>query len=1517
MAVFQFQDKYACGAFFNMARDNFHRTFMDILHKVGFRKNYDETGLDDRIAEIIEALKGNPSAIVSDDAKKLIAQQSKIRQHLFRSFPILAPVMADVLHYRHVQKEKKVWDSLKEEERSELKKIKEKEKSEKLSEQEKHLKKKIEVNDDGDRDASCVDCLETLLMLGRCLTDCRNYYTHYRPFNPQEKLEEMYNRQVQVGKWLFSVFTASRRLDKKRNRLSSAEMEFITNNNMKLKTDENGNKEKNDEGKDIYTKNHDYYFSVIGESYITKTIDGCYEQRLLEGENTVFGIADNNALSDFGLFYLCCCFITRTQAQLFAEKVRLFEGSPENMTANEFNYVWNVSQVENPNIIQRNELERLKKKLKIEKLSFENEDDIQKFNTLRADTTYWVKSPENDIILEILSIYRVRLPKGKRFGKQDNCSTVALDMLNELCRCPRELYSILSPEGQDAFEDPVDAGNGGTNATTDRIRYTDRFPFLALRAIDEMNMLPSIRFQIQLGYYRFSFYDKVCIDGSEQLRRIGKSLNGFGRLSAIENQRKQRWAPSNSVTEIQEPNKMQRKVYSPTLLEDGKTTLDLLRPVEDKVGNNPYITDCTAYYNIHNNRIGLYWELDGKRLNRNDVLVFPDLQSEETGKTNHRKATVAQKAPLCSLSVRELPALLFLYHLNNGNGVEIENIIIKKYNGLLQFFKDLSRVPSENNTEPTFETIKNDVVKIGLENVLSRKRYGLVLSDIPDRLRKCLPMADVSDETVFGDCEIVSYFKDLLDGTKYALADDVTEEIIKELIHSIGYAKSTEGVPARLLKKQPVPLIQIMQSGIETLMKCKGKKPDDLPKNIYYFVFSEAEAVLDSGQKQTSADNNSTFNRFRNMLLGNGDKNEGRLERRFQRVDRQLSEFKKSLSAQFSKDNRYGTKSYKDVRYGRLAEILAESMLMWQPTKESDNPIERGQNKLTGLNYRCLVDFLATYNYQSTAIINDERTVAGIEALKHILTEAHLIGSDTPHPFLEIVLTKTPNNIEELFHIYMECEKNKILEVEKTFKNLSDATPLKDAIAKAPAFVHPKRERWSFDNSKADDVRKIAANYIKPGNTLFLPDGLFTDEIVRQLGLKGFSRIIEKARAQKEPQDRNVSFYISHFLEETDDHCQSFYDGNTKQFYRGYELFKKLKGKKQGNERLHKYLSRTEIALILKAKDQLEDKINDYCKKEGKPDAKEGMMRDINKIKKTERTILRYKIQDIVLFWTAKKMLQKQLEMRDRNIVIDERQNRENLGRLTLAAQNRRMALAQQRQERINQMKLKNIFDGDALNVTMDYEYKIDVHFKKLDEQGREIVVKQGRVVPYNENGELTETGGQPIVYTRKVYITQENVTVKNFGRIFRVIKDERLEDLLVLLITKREGRNPEMEGPDYFVSAAELANEFAQFDNKRIEAFEIIHGLEKTAYPRLKDPHSGETFQFKNMMRLICSEEEADAVNQYRKSFAHSKYDVKAENFGNGISLEVPVVSEIMKEEMQTRSDMIKKNINSSNSNN
>ena len=71
----------------------------------------------------------------------------------------------------------------------------------------------------------------------------------------------------------------------------------------------------------------------------------------------------------------------------------------------------------------------------------------------------------------------------------------------------------------------------------------------------------------------------------------------------------------------------------------------------------------------------------------------------------------------------------------------------------------------------------------------------------------------------------------------------------------------------------------------------------------------------------------------------------------------------------------------------------------------------------------------------------------------------------------------------------------------------------------------------------------------------------------------------------------------------------------------------------------------------------------------------------------------------------------------------------------------------------------------------------------------------------------------------------------------------------------------------------------------------------------------SVETYQFKNMMRLICEEQEADAVNQLRVSFAHSIYGIDADLFGSESTLQVPLVSELMEKQMQNRAeDIIKR---------
>ncbi len=1481
MATFKFQNKYACAAYFNLARDNFHRTMMDVLKKIGIDKNYTETDLDAKLAEMLSVLKGNLTAMDNqDDVKKLMDQQTRLRQMLFRSFPILGPVSTEIIKKRHRERFKDAWEGLSEEEQEDINSTKD--------ENEKRKKKDALVEDDGDREATCLDCFEAIYTIGSCLTDSRNFFTHYKPYNTQKKLQEMYDRQKQVSSWLSNVFTASRRLDKKRNKLSSAELEFITNHAFKIKTDEEGKNVKNEEGKDVFVQNHEFYFSILGESYIAKIEEDKYISKDYDVENIQFGNPENFALSDFGLLYLCCCFITRPQAQNFIKAIDLFANSPENITDTDYAEVLGLSRIPGLDEKRKNRLGILVKKLRLEKYNLRSEEDRAKVEALKNDITFNRQdTPENDIIREMLSIYRIRIPRGNRLDKQDNQTTVALDMLNELCRCPRPVYDVLTPRGQKAFEDIVDQETGGVPAKVDRIRYTDRFPYLALRAIDEANLLPDIRFQVQLGYYRFAFYDKLCIDGKSLLRRLGKTVNGFGKLSAIEARRKMDWSPEEEG-DSQVANKLQRKEYAKTQLEDGKTELDLLRPVEDVVGNDPYITDSAAFYNIHNNRIGLYWEKkdEGNKLNNEAVLVFPTLSAVDNGGNGHRKAVVKDRqAPLCSLSVRDLPALLFLSYLYGHSGNIAENVIIKKYDSLKMFFEDLSRQPSEANKEPTLETIQNEISQKGLKTVLEKNYDGLKSSDIPERIKQYLDVEPSSPNNE--DVDVVGYFKERLVGTRCELNSDANIDTIKRLVNQLGQKEYDERYSQiKPAKKRPEKTDEfIIDLGLKKILRFQGRHDEEIPKTIKaimgddYVTLEEKE----ENEKEKESSSDLLVSTLLDSLLGNNkdsnNPNIGRLERRIKQIDNQLKKLKDSKQVQFDKSNRYGTKSYKDVRYGRLAEMLAESMVKWQPTKNG------GKDKMTSLNYRRLVDFLASYNPLSSI---GEHT--GIEALRTLLSHegAGLIDSSNSHPFLSEVLAKNPKNIEVLFQIYMEQEKDKLLSIKKKLTGLKKGSTIEQIQVLAPAFVHPYRERWTIDTRNQEQIRQMAANYIKPGNTLLLPDGLFTDAIIQRLR-NGYQTIIDEV--EKNDKDgnlsRNVSYLISKFLEMQDDHCQSFYEAKDELFYRDYDLFSKL-GEKP--------LSREQIAVKINGKDAkeaLEKQISNKFQSE----AKEGMARKIARVRKNEKEILRFKTQDIMLFLTAKKMLQKQQTAQDGTTNTDESIHRTNLGRQTSRAIDRRMAIQQERKGKVEKMRLQDIFDGDALNITMDYEYKYKLEWQVLDGQGNG-VFKKGK------KGSMI-----PVIARRIIYITQENVTFKNFGRIYRILNDPRLKILLALLVEKREGGRTKEVGPIYTVSVAELANEFAKFDSLRPQAFVLIHHLEKTAHPRLSNPKSDETYQFKNMMRLICEEQEADAVNQLRVSFAHSIYGIDADLFGSESTLQVPLVSELMEKQMQNRAeDIIKR---------
>ncbi|MBP5388470.1 MAG: type VI-B CRISPR-associated RNA-guided ribonuclease Cas13b, partial [Prevotella sp.] len=370
------------------------------------------------------------------------------------------------------------------------------------------------------------------------------------------------------------------------------------------------------------------------------------------GERTIDETQEKcRALSDFGLLYFCVIFLSKPYAKRLIEETGLL--APENSPFKDF---------------------------------------------------------ENDIVREMMSIYRIRMTRGKRLDSNDTETALAMDMLNELRKCPLPLFDVLSKDGQDFFTDEVEGTDNTLQEKVKRYRATDRFPHLVLRYIDTKKLFETIRFQVELGKFRFRFYEKTGVDGEKRMRTLQKEINGFGRLQEIEELRKKEWA-----------DMLQQSELTDVKLEDNETVLQLLQFSEDSADSKPYVTDHHASYNISDNRIGMYWNASPSDLLKNGVYL-PQLKSE------NGKALVEQPCPKASMSVYDLPALSFyLYLLHKNNCTDTfpspEKIIKTTYNHLRNFFKDFC-----DGKVKRFDTREQ------LADLLKNFYHGIQLSWIPDKL---------------------------------------------------------------------------------------------------------------------------------------------------------------------------------------------------------------------------------------------------------------------------------------------------------------------------------------------------------------------------------------------------------------------------------------------------------------------------------------------------------------------------------------------------------------------------------------------------------------------------------------------------------------------------------------------------------------------------------------------------------------------------------------------------------------
>lgn len=304
---------------------------------------------------------------------------------------------------------------------------------------------------------------------------------------------------------------------------------------------------------------------------------------------------------------------------------------------------------------------------------------------------------QKSMLREIFSAFRIRLPK-ERLGNERSDILLALDMLNELKKAPQELFEHLKPEDQDKFRIKSTAGDDMLLR-----RSEDRFHFFAMRYIDEKHLFNNIRFQVNMGKYRFlKKEDKHCINDETCMRILQKDINGFGRIQEMEDYR--------------------------CGISDSWKSRAMIKPHTDITRNDPdilpYITDSRAQYVFNGDRIGLGWpgytDSEGKNLPVKNSTYIPEISSDNN-------LVCAQ--PKCWMSIYEIPAMMFHILLNGNSGIETEKLIKNQIEKYKCFFQDIA----DGNVQKLMCKDKKNPKPSEYKSI--EDKYGIKWSNIPDKLR--------------------------------------------------------------------------------------------------------------------------------------------------------------------------------------------------------------------------------------------------------------------------------------------------------------------------------------------------------------------------------------------------------------------------------------------------------------------------------------------------------------------------------------------------------------------------------------------------------------------------------------------------------------------------------------------------------------------------------------------------------------------------------------------------------------
>jgi hypothetical protein len=272
---------------------------------------------------------------------------------------------------------------------------------------------------------------------------------------------------------------------------------------------------------------------------------------------------------------------------------------------------------------------------------------------------------------------------------------LGLDMLNDLKRCPQVLFEQLSPQNQQLFRIKMNSDDSEPETEAENLqdvfpdtfwqKRTSRFNYFALSYLDKMNILPNLRFQVDLGVYFYKFYPKTTLDGLTNQRNIGFRIKAFGKPNELNTLRFIKWK-----------------------------NIIVSNPPENF--DNEHLTDTYPHYHFVNNQIAISFSDD-----RN----VPELQQSFT----------QLKQPDAWLSEYEILGMMFYSyllkhykyenHTDNKKFDHTEDIIINYTKRIKKLFELIS---------------ENKIKACSNENEAQQllNQYQIELVNLPDEIRNYL-----------------------------------------------------------------------------------------------------------------------------------------------------------------------------------------------------------------------------------------------------------------------------------------------------------------------------------------------------------------------------------------------------------------------------------------------------------------------------------------------------------------------------------------------------------------------------------------------------------------------------------------------------------------------------------------------------------------------------------------------------------------------------------------------------------